>query len=366
MKASSVIQQLQSVLPNHTDSFTDNFSVTSLVRASTTVTAITSAVHGLITNDFAFIYGATNQISIISLTQIGGIATAITATDHDLTLCSAEVALGRVVTVEISGAAESDYNGTHTLLSVPDRNTFTYKIVATAPATATGTIFLENYGLGYVGWHQVTVIDTTTFTYETTETPNSPAGGTIEARLRPRISGAVSIDQIEQAYTKKQPTKLWAFVVIGDKVANKNREVLSDATMTQGIGESYRQLVIQPFSIFCLLPSTVSIVARQERDAADDLVLPFCKSLLRLRFPSGFAEDSFSGVVFSYDRFSAYSEAYYVHEYAFETTARLTYGDTLDPEHSMAFRDIDLEFETTLNTSAGVVMTASIDLDEDS
>lgn len=366
MKASSVIQQLQSVLPNHTDSFTDNFSVTSLVRASTIVTAITSAVHGLTTDDFAFIYGATNQISITGLSQASGIATATTAEDHDLTLCQAEVDLGRVVTVEISGAVESDYNGTHTLLSVSDRNTFTYEIVATAPATATGTLFLENYGLGYVGWHQVTVIDTTTFTFETTETPNSPAGGTIQARLRPRISGVVGKEQIEQAYTKKQSTKLWAFVVIGDRVANKNREVLSDATMTQGIGESYRQLVIQPFGIFCIFPSATSIAGRLERDIADDLLLPFCKSLLRLRFPSGFAEDAFSGVVFSYDRFAAYSEAYYVHEYAFETTAWLTYGDTIDPEHSVAFRDIDLEFETTLNAGADVVMTASIDLDEDS
>lgn len=365
MRAEDIIRQLQAVLPKQTNSFTDNFSVTSLTRNGTTVTAITVSPHLLATDDYAFILGAENPITISSLTQVGGVASVITAEDHDLTLAPEEVALGIFTDIEITGAIETDYNGTHRLLSVPNRREFTYQIVTTAPVTATGSPILIQSGAGYNGWYETTVVDTTTFSYETNYTPNSPAIGTIEARLRPRISGVVDTDALMGAYTKKPPGHLWAFVVVGDKVANKSRNVTSDATSIQGRGAEYRQLVIQPFGVYCLFPSTESIVGRQERDAADDLVLPFLKSLLRVKFPTGFAEDPFSGVTFSTDRFIGYNNAVYIHEYAFETTAWITYGDTTDPEDNVAFRDIYLNFETNLSETAEVVMTAKVDLDEE-
>lgn len=365
MKTEDIIRQLQGALPNFTDKFTDNFSVSSLTRSGTTVTAITTAPHLLSTGGYAFIFGAKNPVVISTLTQAGGIASAETATDHNLVFSQAEKKLNQETYVDIDGATETKYNGTHELLSSVNRRNFTYSIDATAASPAGGSPELLQDNGGYNGWHQVTVVDPTTFTYEITETPNSPAAGTIEARVYPRITGAVSSEKVIAAYTKKPPDELFAFVVVNDKVANKSREVMSDATTTPGRGAEYRQLVIQPFTVFVIFPTTQSIAGRQERDAADDLVRPFMRSLLRVKFPTGFTEDPFSGCTFSTDGFFEYNEAIYVHAYQFETTAWITYGDTTAPEIPAAFRTINLNFKSTLSDTAGTIMTAKIDLDED-
>jgi hypothetical protein len=366
MKAIDVIRQLQTMLPQYTDYFTNTISVTSLTRIGATVWVATASAHGLTTNDYANIVGAKTFISIDTLTQSGGIATATTFQDHTLTLSQEEVRLGREKFVDISGANESEYNGSHKLLSVPDRFTFTFEIDPSASTPATGDIILEIFGLGYEGRHQVTVVDPTNFTFQTNQTPNSPAIGTIEARVDARISGAASIDVAELAYTEKQPGQLWAFVITGDKIANKDRHNTSDAIAKFGSGDEYRQEIIQPFSILCFFPATNYIAARQAKDVADDLVLPFCKSLLRFKFSSqDFTEDPHSGTVFSGDRFVGYNNGYYIHQYDFETTGWIVYGDTIDPEYEAAFRDISLSFESSLNPDEGVIMTANIKLDTD-
>lgn len=71
-----------------------------------------------------------NSVSVSSLTQTGGIATATTASEHNL---------GTGIDVTISGANESDYNGTFEV-TVTGLTTFTYSINPSAPGTATGTI----------------------------------------------------------------------------------------------------------------------------------------------------------------------------------------------------------------------------------
>lgn len=72
--------------------------------------------------------------NVTSLTQISGTATATFNSDHFL-------ATGATVT--ISGANESDYNGTF-VISVISATEFTYSINPTAPGVATGTISSAN------------------------------------------------------------------------------------------------------------------------------------------------------------------------------------------------------------------------------
>lgn len=365
MRAIDVVNELYSRLPHFTDNFTDNFDITSLTRSGDIATAITTTAHGLnaAETNYAFVDGARNPIVISSLTQAKGIAIAETAEDHDLTFSDDEFRLGQFYYVEISGVNEAEYNGSHKILGVPDRTHFEYEIDSSAPSPATGSPLLLQSGVGYNGWHEVIDIpDTTTFTYtiDPNYEPNSPAVGTIRAKLRPRISRAVQAEEAISAYTKKNTDELWAFVVIGNRVANKDRHVISDATATPGRGDEYRQKMIQPFSIFTIFPAISEIAAGKERDNADDLTKAFLKSTLRIRFPTGFEEEPYSGTVFSGDRFFLYNKAVYVHEYAFETTAWITYGDTTDPEHSVALKKIDLTFDWTIGN--GEPMTAEIDL----
>jgi hypothetical protein len=267
--------------------------------------------------------------------------------------------------IEIKGANETGYDGEHILKTVPNRKMFTYKINTTPTTPATGNIkLLANLAIGYNGWHNVTVIDPTTFTYQTSTTPESPAQGSPIARTRARISGAVTADRAIEAYTKQQPNEAWGFVVLGSAVANKDRAIFSDATYKDGKGVDYRQEIIQPFSIYVILPSTTSIAARKERDTMEDLVRPFFKSLLRVKFPNGLIEDPYSGCVFASHEFFDYVESYYIHEFVFETTGWIVEGDTVDIE-SVAFRDIYINYGSTFDTSDTIIMTDHVNLDSE-
>ncbi|UCF50245.1 MAG: baseplate J/gp47 family protein [Thermoplasmatales archaeon] len=74
---------------------------------------------------------ATNSITVTSITQSAGIATVTTPSDHEY---------AANIDVTISGANETEYNGTFTILSTPTSDTFTYAVDAGASSPATGTI----------------------------------------------------------------------------------------------------------------------------------------------------------------------------------------------------------------------------------
>ena len=354
MRCEDVIRQLQEYIPRHTALFGDDFSVSSMTRASTVVTVITSAVHGLVDDDNVFISGAVAPISITPLTQVDNIATAETASDHDLTE-------GYQSVIDISGAVETAYNGERALLTVPNRRKFTYQIENDPLSPATGTPVLHDNGWynGYNGLHQITVVDTTTFTFETEKEPNSPAQGTIIATTATRISGAVSIERAVEAYTPQLENEAWMFVVLGDVAVSKDRAMKNDATTIAHPGIQYRQRIIQPFSVYVFLDSTNSIAGRESRDLAEMIALPLYASLLGTKnIPSYLSEAQWAAVTFNGHRFFGYNGSYYIHKYNFETVADITYNDTTGEGVNVAFRDIDLSFVD------GKAM-ASIDLDEE-
>tara|TARA_R110000868_G_scaffold17344_1_gene76330 strand:+ start:10995 stop:12332 length:1338 start_codon:yes stop_codon:yes gene_type:complete len=108
MQAQEIINQLKGVLPKYTSDFTTNYTISSLTRSSSTVTATTSSDHGLIAGNKVLIKGAKTPITVSSLTRNGVNALAITATDHNL--------IKNQTDVEISGADQADYNGTQILV----------------------------------------------------------------------------------------------------------------------------------------------------------------------------------------------------------------------------------------------------------
>ena len=77
-------------------------------------------------------YGTTvrEAAQSVTLEQTGGTATA-TATAHGYLVGD---------TVVIADAVETEYNGTHTILTVPDADTFTFSVDSGASSPATGTI----------------------------------------------------------------------------------------------------------------------------------------------------------------------------------------------------------------------------------
>ena len=139
-----IITQLKSVLPKYTDDFTTNLSVTSLVRSGTTVTAETSVDHNLTASDNILITDAKTPVLIDSITRNGNYASVITNTKHSL--------VNGDKTTEISGADQSDYNGTKTLKWTPE--IFSIASISISGTTATVTTISDH---GYVADSNINV-----------------------------------------------------------------------------------------------------------------------------------------------------------------------------------------------------------------
>jgi len=361
MKGADVISKLIQELPKHSGLFFDNLSISSLSRAGSTVTATTTVPHGLSNGHIVVINGAKSPLTITSITQVDGVATAVCLNNHDLTEGWEGQTPSDSPNIEISGADQAEYNGVHQLLSVVNRKTFTFSVSTTAASPATGSPkLLEQFASGYNGAQAITVVDASTFTYPITTTPESPAQGTITAAKGARISGAVDIETARQSYTAQASNELWAFVVIEDTAANKDRRDDTDATFTNAAGTEYRQRIITPFSVYVFAPSTDEIAARAARDLMHDVRVSLFKVLLRSVFSDGFTAQQVFTTSFNGDGFVVYDGSSYVHRFVFEVVSDITYNDTAKPSEHVAFRDVALNFNDDLGTTE-LSVTANLD-----
>lgn len=366
MKTEDIIKQLRAVIPTISDSFTDSVSIASLTRSGSTVTGTTFSNHGLETGNFVCVDGAFEGNVITSLTRSGTTATATTTVDHDLTeIGESQVIIYPFNQPTVSGATETDYNGTFNVLSADNRRTFTYTVSGDPSTPATGTpVLLQD--TGYDGRHQITATGKKTFTYEIATTPTSPAQGTMVAKKEARITGAVSLQRAIDGYTKQDGGDLYAFVVVGDVDISKDRSIVNDATSTMSAQNEWRQRLMEPFSVYLFVPATSSISARPARDTAEDVRALFYKSLLGVKFPTTLADDVWSLVTATGDRMVGESstKAVYVHEFRFERVVDATYADTSLPDNNTAFRDFDLDSVIEFGEVGTADLDAEIDLDD--
>lgn len=365
MKANDVIKQLQAVLPSVTNLFTDGVTISSLTFSGGTVTAVTSAAHNLTTGDYANIVGSTNPISNASITRVGAVATIETDTDHDLTLGSVDIKYGGK-SVILTGSNEAEFNGTFPLRDVRNRRKFEIDVDDSGPTSATGSPLTQNASVfpGFNGRHVVTVIDATTFTYTVAATLFATAGGSPVIKSDARISGAVSVDRALAAYTKEGENKLWAFVVLGDVIASKNRNIASDMTDTMTRRSAWQQRLTQPFTVYVFATSTKDAAGRVTRDTMEDVSVALFRSLLGVKFDTGlFSSDQYATTFINHG-FSDYNTATYVHEFNFELAADVTFDDTVGYDFDTAFRDIDFGIVPDFGTQEDSA-TAVVDLDEE-
>ena len=364
MKASAVITQLINRLPQLTNLFTTDYAVTNITSSGTTASVTTTKNHGLSVGSFVNIIGATADVAITSITRSATVCSVETSADHDLTLSANDIVRGKTVT--ISGATESEFNGTFVLTRVLNRRNFTFTKADAGATTATGTpLVVDGAGVfGYSGLQSVVSVPTpTTFTYTLPKSLYSPAGGTISVRTEYRISGAATVERALEAYTAQDLNSLWGFVVLDDVVASKNRHVRSDATDELGRSSYINQKLVQPFSFYVIAPSVDGITGRVQRDQMEDLLPILCKALIGKKFDSGLAGEQEFVTTFVSHGFQEYNSAYYVHGFNFETVAVLTFEDSIGYDDDVAFRDIDLSMLIDFGTQEDA-LTTSVDLDE--
>ncbi len=367
MKAIDIILQLQSAVPQLTDKFSKQLSVSSLTISGSTITSITASLHGLTTGDIVNIVGAINPNPITDLTQVDNVATAITEFDHDLTLdfgTSCDGSQNKQF-VPISGATESDYNGTKKLLDILNRRTFTFEVENDPSSPASGSPILEEvFPEGYNGLQSITVINPTTFTYVASVAINTDAVGVIFARKDIRISGVVDEPSILRAYTEQPNSDLWAFVVLENSITSKNRAVLSDATGAAGPGDDLRGRIIQNFSIYVAATVGDELAGRVVRDIMEDINSIFAKSLIGFKGESSLSEKPFSGVTFVEHSLALYDGGKYIHRFQYQSIFDITNDDSVGLGFNRAFRDLDFNFKDPLD-NAIILRTGSIELDEE-
>jgi len=343
MQLSDIVTQLQATLPNYTGMFSDSVSVTYLAQSGGTATAACSAAHGLQTGDYALVSGALAPNALASLTASGGIATAKTANPHDLTQCDG-------ATVNISGANESLYNGSHKLLQVEDEYTFTFAVDLATPATATGAPQLnEDLAVGYNGRVAVTVVDTQTFTYAVSSSLPSPAAGIISAMTGIRITGVANMERLSKIYTEQEIGKSWLFAMDGGTTASRNRQVQNDAAYRYQPGQTFFQEIIQSVKLIAVLPATTDTGGRQAADAMEQLRAALFKALLGVQFESALSNGAQYGMTYLSDALADYNGAYYAHQFNFEIPFQVDLNDICAPAASVAMRGFDIEWLSAVN-----------------
>ncbi len=366
MKAEEIIKALVARLPALTDKFSEQTVIDTITSSGLVATATISAGHGRVDGELVTIVGSISPISITSIIRTDDKATVITSTNHDFTLSPNDTAHKLVQNVILSGANEAEFNGTFVLSSVTNRKEFIIDIADAGPASATGTLILENGANELQGYNvsaNITVVSSTVFTYPIqAANPNAAAGSPI-MHAGHRVTGSVTIEDYLDAYTKQPTDKLWCIVVLGDVIASKGRENRSDSTDRFSDNQHYKQEITQPFGVYIVTEASSSIVGRTQRDDMEDIVPLILKSVLLEAFASGFSANKQNRATFNAHGFFFYNGPIYVHEITFEQNLDLLFDDSIGDSVNVAFRDITLTINNDLGTGEDP-QTATINLDE--
>lgn len=354
MKTRDIVAQLQAELPNHDSRFTDAVGLTSLIAAGTTITAVTIGPHGRSTGDIVTITGALIE-NPTSLIAVGTTVTGTTSFDHDLT-----EETGAKVT--ISGAADSLFNGIFPLASTINRRTFTYELPSVPSGGAGGSPVLEEDRIdGFNGRFVITVVSPTSFTYVVdTAPPGISSLAIAKVHTKPRISRAITLDKVSDAYTKQPVDKFWAFVVAGATEVSNDRNQLNDSVASFMEGTERRLHTIVNFDIVVVFPAADEIAAAEVRDDAEDVAAALYKSLAGFKVPSSLSDETQFLVTPTGHEFGTYTGPVYIHRYRWQVIEDLTGSDTFF-EGSRAFKDVKLLFENSFKES---IIDINIDLDD--
>lgn len=348
-----ITAQLRENLSIFTEEFSTLVTATSLTQTAGTATCVTSTVHGKSTGGFVTVKGSEYQIALASLTRVGNTVTAVTSVDHSLqepSLFGSDIS--GELTVTIQDAIPAAYNGEFKLLTVPDRTTFTYLIIATpvTPATTPGNM-IEDSGYpsaapSYNGNHQITVVNTTTFTFPVNSSLGAITQGTIEVKLSDRIHKSAAADRATAYYTvdKNRELQNWMFVVLGGQRTDKGGISTTDIQSLIDENQEYAYTYIQDFSIYTYVPTAVNqILGEEASDFARNLLPLLLKTISKFSLTSSFCEGTTQPIIYISDTPDEYNTAYYVHRYDFSFTGRIEELDTFQKDRGALIKKIELD-----------------------
>ena len=313
MKARDIETELQNKLPLLTNRFTDEQTLLSIVPAGTTATATTATAHNLTVSQKVLIAGANAAVDIDTIDRVTTVATAVTVQNHDLTE-------GFFDNVTLSGATEAEFNGTFTLLSVPNRKTFTFTVADSGPTSATGSPILEEPGLpfGYNGLITITAVPTTkTFTYTLPQTlVVNAAGANMRVIKNVRIHAAINSERADKVFESRDINnladgELTLVVVLNEMTASRDRSSLADGVSSAAKSGDNRQQILQTVSCFVYQKVTKDSSGANAADSMQDIARFIIRVLSGFGPDNGFSSGSQYQLRFLTHGVSGYDSAIY-------------------------------------------------------
>lgn len=372
MKAQDIVDKLSAEIPKFTSDFSESVVINSISVSGTTATVTTASAHGLVSGQNVAIIGvkAPVEIDTSEFLRTGSTATFQTLQNHDLTLSELDKAKGGKAIV-ISGATETEFNDTFTLLDVLNRKKLIIAVTDSGPTTISGSPVVEDAAQNvFNGLFPATNIGATTFDYELDLTYSLDpvvSGAVVQTSIR--MLSVLDIAQyLNDVYTKESVGDNQLVVVLGDVTQSKDPNETSDASSSSRGELAYIPRLIQPFAVYIIQNVTDMLSAGPNRDLVEsDYVPAIFKSLMRVKFDPGFtlmeAGATFTGHgVFGFADEAGKNKAIYIHEVAFEQVVVLNKDDMADTFESVAMRDVSYTLSTNLGTQE---LTASVDLDQE-
>lgn len=367
LKPTDLVLHLQENLPRFTNLFNDLLTVSSASVTAADTVAVVSTAHGLSVGNGVVFSGGTveNAISAVSLSD--NILTFTTDNEHDL---NAPAAPAIATTVTISGFTNAVYNTTHTLIGVPNRTKFQIALPTgetVAPTLNGNEVVDEDRSAGLKGiWEVATTPDANNFTVTITDTPDLPLGpvNNLSVLSSTRIGAASDLARARQLYTQQTgPSKLWAFVIMGDVDVSKDRHTYNDATAGFTSQDFALLRLLQNFEVVVFFPINASLNAQAAQDLAYDTVFTALNNSLFLFGQSTSTVIDYITVPNGHGGALPDDTAVYEHLYDWQLPAAINYEEGVVTARDVAFRDIDAIFELFGDEEAQ--MTANINLDED-
>lgn len=351
MKASDIVTQLVTILPQLTAAFTRNVDVTNVQKQGSELLIETAVAHEVKTGDPVSLVGAQTPISVALITRAGTVLTIITPTDHDITYNPEVDNVAPQVTVE--GANEAEFNDTFTVAVRVNKRALQITVADSGATTGTGTIIMfgaQSFLFGYNLPYAVQSTPTATSLLVTDPATSAPVPlGAMQLRIKPRIAGEVTADDAVLSYSKQPAGDFWLYAVLGTVAASRDLKSMSDATIDRRRVHYFRQQVMMPFDLFVFVPKADKISARAARDSMEDLFPLICRSILFHQFPSSLIESGVGTVGFLDHVAQGTGDAFYTHRFSFMQVVDLNYGDTVGDSDSVAMRKITL----TMTPSTG-------------
>lgn len=362
MRTQDIVQVFQTEIVKSTSFFNDSITdISSATVTGSTVTANTVSAHGLTTGQLVLVTDSNTSVDnpITSATQAGQNIEYKTSLNHDLTENFQK-------TVELSGFTDAGWNGTATLVEVPNRKTFRVSGVGKpALPTLNSSELLEearSVGPGTTASVAVTVVTANQFTYDAGVDLTGLSIQINEITTRLRVSGSIDLPRAAASYSRQDEGKFWAFVVTEAGSLSKARTANSDADAEEGVTTARVETFLEAFSLYIFAPTASEIAAVKSLDICrHDLFGPIARALRGVNLATGLNQGSTNRVSLIGHNLEAYDESKLVYRYSFQFPVFLNQADQNTTRQDVAFRDISLTVKDVGGLPFG---TKDINLDE--